>query len=513
MEKYVSDAKAKSEFDRTDATKEKTGVKIDGVSAVNPFTGKEIPLFVSDYVLADYGYGAVMGVPAHDRRDWDFAKKFGLEIIPVLDGGDVENAPWEQDGLHINSGPLDGLDKDAAIAKAHEIGAEFSRPAKQYKMRDWAFSRQMYWGEPIPLVYCQICGWQPIPESELPLMQPYMTDYRPTEDGESPLARATDWVKAKCPVCGGDARRETDTMPQWAGSNWYYMRYLDPHNDKAFADRVQLDKWMPVDHYVGGAGHTNRHLIYSRFWYKALADLGLVPGIEPYKKRTVNGWIMAPNGGKMSKSLGNFVSSEEVVSRAGADACRMTILFLGAFDADANWSEGTLAGVQRFLKRVEALSDNLSDSETDEQIRLRNQLAKDVGGRIENMQFNTAIAAMMEYINAFGGGGMPRACYETLLHCLDPFAPHLAEEMWEKIGHDEILVFAPFPVADESKLAKKEMPIVVSVNGKKRAEIIVNVNESKDQIELLAKAAAEKYLSGDIKKTIFVPNKMVNFVV
>ncbi|MDR1027632.1 MAG: leucine--tRNA ligase [Rickettsiales bacterium] len=509
---YIAAAKAKSEIDRTDATKEKTGVLLEGVVAKNPFTNEDIPLFAADYVLADYGFGAVMGVPAHDQRDWDFAKKFGLKIIPVLAGGDTDDAPWEQDGLHINSGPLDGLDKDAAIKKALEIGAGFSRAAKQYKLKDWGFSRQMYWGEPIPLVWCPICGWQPVPESELPVLQPFMDDYKPTPDGESPLARATDWVNAKCPCCGGDAKRETDTMPQWAGSSWYYMRYLDPQNDAAFCAADKLKKWMPVDHYNGGMEHTTRHLIYSRFWYKALFDLGLVPGPEPYAKRTANGVLLGKDGKKMSKSAGNGFLVSDMVGTAGADASRLAVLSLGPWSENVVWSDGALAGAQRFMKRIEALADNIGGDETPEHARLRNQLAKDVAERIENMQFNTAIAAMMEYINAFSGAAMPRACYETLLHCVNPFAPHLAEELWEKIGGKDMLVFAPFPVADESKLGRTTMTIVVAVNGKRRAEISVNSSETKDRIVALASDAVVKYITGEVKKTIFVPGKMVNFV-
>lgn len=514
---YIADAKAKSEIDRTDMTREKTGVELKGVMAMNPYAKTAIPIFIADYVLANYGTGAIMAVPAHDRRDWDFAKKFGLAIIPVLSGGDVEIEPWEQDGLHINSGQLDGLDKDAAIKKAIEIGANagnsFARASVRYKMGDWGFSRQMYWGEPIPMVYCPICGWQPVPDEDLPLMQPFMSDFRPTEDGESPLARATDWVKTTCPRCGCDARRETDTMPQWAGSSWYYLRYLDPDNDREFCGASQMENWMPVNHYDGGNEHNTRHMIYSRFWYKALADLNLVPGAEPYKRRATHGLLMGSDGKKMSKSLGNGFILSEMIDRVGADAARLAVLSLGPWTDNVNWSDGALLGVQRFMKRVENLADNLVDAETDEQIRLRNQLAKDVGERIENLQFNTAIAAMMEYINAFGGGQMPRDCYETLLHCLNPFAPHLAEEMWEKIGNADMLVFLDFPIADTSKLAKSDMTIVVSVNGKRRAEIIVDANETKDGIESAAKAAVEKYLASGVKKIIHVPNKMVNFVI
>ncbi|MDR1826197.1 MAG: leucine--tRNA ligase [Rickettsiales bacterium] len=510
---YIDQAKQKSEIDRTDATKEKTGVRLDGVMAVNPYTKIEIPIFAADYVLADYGFGAIMAVPAHDRRDWDFAKKFGLKIIPVLAGGDVEKEPWEQDGEHVNSGPLDGLNKEDAIKKAIEIGKGYARSAKQYKLKDWGFSRQMYWGEPIPLIYCPICGWVPVPESELPLMQPFMEDFRPTEDGLSPLARATDWVNAKCPKCGAPSKRETDTMPQWAGSSWYFLRYLDPKNDKEFCGKSRMENWMPVDNYNGGMEHTTRHLIYSRFWYKALFDLGLVPAPEPYKKRTANGVLLGTDGKKMSKSAGNGFLVSEKIAETGADAARLTVLSLGPWEQNIVWSEGALAGAQRFLKRVENMADNLTDLETPEQECLRHRLVKDVCERIENMQFNTAIATQMEYINAFSGGCIPRACYEALLHCLDPFAPHLAEEMWEKIGNREMLVFLPFPEVDESKFRKLAVTIVVAVNGKRRGEITVDADKSKDKIESLAKGSVEKYISGDIKKTIYVQNKMVNFVV
>jgi leucyl-tRNA synthetase len=513
VREYIAKSKKKSEIDRTDATGEKTGVRLCGIEAFNPYTKTKIPVFAADYVLADYGFGAVMGVPAHDQRDWDFAKKFGLEIIPVLAGGDVDAAAWTEDGLHINSGPLDGLNKEDAIDKALELGKDFARRAKQYKLKDWGFSRQMYWGEPIPLVHCPVCGWVPVPESELPLMQPRMEDFRPTEDGQSPLARAADWVKTKCPKCGAEATRETDTMPQWAGSSWYFLRYLDPHNDKEFCGRKQMENWMPVNNYNGGMEHTTRHLIYSRFWYKVLFDLGFVPGTEPYGKRTANGVLLGTDGKKMSKSAGNGFLVSEKIAETGADAARLTVLSLGPWEQNIVWSEGALSGVQRFLKRVENMSDNLCDAETEEQVRLRNQLAKDVGERIEAMQFNTAIAAMMEYINAFSGGQTPRACYETLLHCLNPFAPHLTEEMWEKMGNKEMLVFIPFPTADESKLKKQTVTMVVSVNGKRRAEITVGAGESRDRIESAAREAAGKYIEGGIKRTIHVPDKMINFVV
>lgn len=515
VREYIAAARAKSEIERTDVTREKTGVELQGIKAVNPFNGREIPVFISDYVLADYGFGAIMAVPAHDSRDWDFAKKFGLEIIPVLAGGEPDQV-WEGDGKHINSSFLDGMGKDEAIAAAIKYGTEhgFARGTTKYKLKDWGFSRQMYWGEPIPLVYCEKCGWVPVPESELPLMQPYMSDYKPTDDGEGPLARATDWVNTTCPHCGAPAKRETDTMPQWAGSSWYFLRYLDSKNNDEFCSRAQLDKWMPVDHYNGGMEHTTRHLLYSRFWYKALADLGYVPGVEPYKKRTSNGLIMAADGSKMSKSRGNTVPSSDVVARSGADACRMAILYLGPWEQSANWSEDTLRGVERFLKRVEALSDNLTDDAmTAEQERLVHKLIADVTERLENMKFNTAISAMMEYLNAFGGK-MPHPAYETLLQMLNPFAPHLTEEMWEKLGHADMLVFAQWPTYDASKLIATEMTIVVSVNGKRAADFVVPANADEDAIVAAAKSAAGNKLEGaTIIKTIVVPKKLVNFVI
>ena len=512
---YIKESAAKSEFDRTDVTKEKTGVKLGGIMAKNPYTGDEIPVFVADYVLVNYAHGTIMAVPAHDERDWDFAKKFGIKIIPVIAGGEPDKV-WEGDGEHINSGFMDGMNKADAIAAAIKYGEEhgFARPKTRFRMSDWGFSRQMYWGEPIPLVYCEKCGWVPVPESELPLMQPYMEEYQPTEDGESPLARATDWVNTTCPHCGGAARRETDTMPQWAGSSWYYMRYLDPHNDKEFCSREQMEKWMPVDHYNGGNEHNTRHLIYSRFWHKALYDLGFVNTVEPYKKRTTNGLLMGSDGKKMSKSAGNGFQVDEKVAEIGADAARTTVLSLGPWDTNVNWSEGALAGVQRFLKRVENMTDNLTDEPmTAEQERLVHQLIADMTERLENMRFNTAISAMMEFINEFSGK-MPRYAYEVLIQMLNPFAPHMTEEIWEKLGHKEMLVFQPWPTYDASKLVKTTMTIVASINGKRSAEFEIPVSVSETELIEAAKNAAAKKLHGlEIMKTIVVPNKLVNFVV
>ena len=512
---YIKQSAEKSEFDRTDATKEKTGVRLDGIMARNPYTGDEIPVFVADYVLVNYAHGTIMAVPAHDERDWDFAKKFDLKIIPVIDGGEPDKV-WTGDGVHINSGFLNGMNKADAIAVAIKYGEEhgFARPKTRFKMTDWGFSRQMYWGEPIPLVYCEKCGWVPVPESELPLMQPYMEDYRPTEDGESPLARATDWVNTTCPKCGAPARRETDTMPQWAGSSWYYMRYLDPHNDDAFCSREQMERWMPVNHYNGGNEHNTRHLIYSRFWHKALYDLGFVNTDEPYKKRTTNGLLMGSDGKKMSKSAGNGFQVDEMVARVGADAARTTVLSLGPWDTNVNWSDGALAGVQRFLKRVENMADKLTDDAmTAEQERLVNQLIADMTERLENMRFNTAISAMMEFINQFDGN-MPRPAYEVLIQMLNPFAPHLTEEIWQRLGHDNMLVFQPWPTYDATKLKKSTMVIVVSVNGKRANEFTAPVEISESDLVNMARDAVAKKLDGmQIIKTIVVPNKLINFVV
>lgn len=513
---YIRAAAAKTEIERTDVTREKTGVQLQGVTAINPFTGREIPVFTSDYVLADYAYGTIMAVPAHDSRDWDFAKKFGLEIIPVLAGGEPDKV-WEGDGTHINSSFLDGMDKADAIAAAIKYGTEHgvARGTVKYKLKDWGFSRQMYWGEPIPMIHCDKCGWVAVPDDQLPLLQPHLDDFSPTETGDGPLARATDWVNVPCPCCGAPARRETDTMPQWAGSSWYFLRYLDPKNDKEFCSRQQMENWMPVAHYNGGHEHNTRHLIYSRFWHHALYDLGLVNTAEPYARRTAQGLLMGNDGYKMSKSRGNGFMVADLVASVGADAGRVAVLSLGPWENNVVWTDGAMAGVQRFLKRVENLSDNLTDAPmTAEQERLMNQLVADVTERIDGMRFNTAISAMMEYLNAFSGGTMPRAAYVALVRVLNPFAPHLTEEMWEKLGNDTMLALSDWPTYDASKLAKTEMTIVASVNGKRAAEFTIAVGASESEIVDAARAAAGAKLSGcEIIKTIVVPNKLVNFVV
>lgn len=513
---YIKAAMAKTEIERTDATREKTGIKLAGITAINPFNGRKIPVFTSDYVLVDYAYGTIMAVPAHDSRDWDFAKKFGLDIIPVLAGG-VADKVWEGDGPHINSSFLDGMNKEEAIAAAIKYGTEhgFAHGATKYKLKDWGFSRQMYWGEPIPMIHCDKCGWVPVPDDQLPVMQPHMMDYRPTDSGESPLARATDWVNVPCPCCGAPARRETDTMPGWAGSSWYFLRYLDPHNDKEFCSREQMGNWMPVAHYNGGHEHNTRHLIYSRFWHHALYDLGLVNTAEPYARRTAQGLLMGNDGYKMSKSRGNGFMVADLVDAVGADAGRVAVLSLGPWENNTVWTDGALAGVQRFLKRVENLADNLTDGPmTAEQERLVNQLIADVTERIDGMRFNTAISAMMEYLNAFPGGTMPRAAYIALVQVLNPFAPHLTEEMWEKLGNDTMLAFSTWPTYDASKLAKTEMTIVAAVNGKRAAEFTVSVDATESEIINMAHVMAAAKLSGvEIVKTIMVPKKLVNFVV
>ena len=514
---YIKASAAKSEFDRTDATKDKTGVRLGGIMATNPFTGVQIPVFVADYVLVNYAHGTIMAVPAHDGRDWAFAKKFDLPIIQVLAGGDVTQAAWEEDGEHINSGFMDGMGKADAIAAAIKVGSEggFARPKVRYRMGAWGFSRQMYWGEPIPLVYCEKCGWVPVPESELPLMQPHMDDFRPTEDGESPLARAADWVNVPCPCCGAPAKRETDTMPQWAGSSWYFLRYLDSKNNDTFCSREQMEKWMPVGHYNGGNEHNTRHLIYSRFWHRALYDLGHVNTPEPYKKRTTNGLLMGSDGKKMSKSAGNGFQVDEKIAEVGADAARTTVLSLGPWDSNVNWSEGALAGVQRFLKRVENMANNLTeDAMTVEQERLVHRLIADMTERLDGMKFNTAISAMMEFINAFPGGTMPRPAYETLLQMLNPFAPHMTEELWESLGHADMLVFQPWPTFDATKLVQTEITMVVSINGKRANDFVVSADAGEEVIVAAAKTAAGAKLDGKtIVKTIVVPKKLVNFVV
>ncbi|MBD5405726.1 leucine--tRNA ligase [bacterium] len=518
---YQNEAKKKSEFERSQLSKEKTGVRLDGVVAINPLNGKEIPIFISDYVLVSYGTGAIMAVPAHDDRDWEFAKKFNLPIIPVIKSDiDVNEECALVDGEHINSDFLNGLNKEDAIKKVVEVIEErgLGKASVKYRMMDWVFTRQRYWGEPIPMVNCPHCGWVPMDEKDLPLTLPDVDDYLPTDEGLSPLAKATDWVKTKCPKCGADAERETDTMPTWAGSSWYYLRYMDPHNDKEFASKEALDYWGQVDWYEGGAEHVTRHLLYSRFWHKALFDAGLLPFDEPYKKRSLHGMILASNGEKMSKSKGNVINPDDIVNEFGADTLRVYEMFIGPFDQAAAWSTTSMIGIHRFLKKVYELSQNVADipmTERDEMFL--HQAIKDVSERIESMKFNTAVSALMVLSNYMNGlEKVPVSMMEIFAKLLNPFAPHLASEIWEMLGHNSRIDFEPYPIFDASKIKSSDVNIVITVNGKKRLEMSVPVDLSDEEVKTLVldNNSIKPYIDGkDIKKIIVVKNKIVNIVV
>ena len=456
---YREEAARKSDFERTELNKDKTGVKLDGVAAINPVNGKQIPIFVSDYVLMGYGTGAIMAVPAHDDRDWEFAKKFGCEIIEVVSGGeDVQKAAFtakDETGILVNSDFLNGKTvKDAIPAMIEWLGEKGIGHAKvQYKLRDWVFSRQRYWGEPIPIVKCDKCGYVALPEDQLPLELPNVTSYEPTDNGESPLAHMTDWVNTTCPCCGGPAKRETDTMPQWAGSSWYFLRYMDPHNDKALASPEALKYWSPVDWYNGGMEHTTLHLLYSRFWHKFLYDIGVVPTKEPYAKRTSHGMILGENGEKMSKSRGNVVNPDEIVDTYGADTMRLYEMFIGDFEKAAPWSPKSIKGCRRFLERVWALADKVQDGDTysEQHEVLMNRTIKKVGEDADNLKANTAIAALMTMLNEFYDMGVNKAEYKTFLALLNPFAPPITEELWQQMGETGLLSVAPWPTYDEAK--------------------------------------------------------------
>lgn len=496
VREYIRQSAAKTMIERTDVSREKTGVLLRGIKATNPFTGASVPVFAADYILANYATGTIMAVPAHDERDLEFAKKFDLSILPVID----------ENGKLINSDFLNGL----TIKEAAEV--LFNKPnvekTTKYKMTDWCFSRQMYWGEPIPLVYCQHHGWQPVPEDQLPLLQPHMDDYRPTPDGESPLARATDWVNTTCPVCGGPARRETDTMPQWAGSNWYYIRYVDNKNDNEFAGQDKIKHWLPVDHYNGAFEHVTRHMMYARFWYKALFDLGLVPTPEPFAKRTINGLIMGKDGTKMSKSKNNGLSPDDLFGEFGADASRLFILFLAPWDQNATPNMDVMTGIKRFLGKVENMTDRVKDIPGDD--AARNKFIMDISEKIPQMRFNTSIAKMMEYVNELAKlPAIPRADFEALLKVLSLFAPHFSEEIWEKLGNKTWIATAQWDRFDASKITADEIVMAVSVNGKRRAEISIKPG---DDAEVAARTAAAKFLTAPVKRVVVVPNKMVNFV-
>ena len=521
---YKQEAAKKSDFERTELAKDKTGVKISGVTAINPVNGKEVPIFIADYVLISYGTGAIMAVPAHDTRDWEFAKKFGLPIIEVVAGGeDVQKAPYTEcaTGKLVNSGFLDGMSVEDAKKAIQEWLTERNLGERKtnYKLRDWVFSRQRYWGEPIPIVHCDKCGYVPVPESELPLVLPNVDSYEPTDNGESPLAKMTDWVNTTCPHCGGPAHRETDTMPQWAGSSWYFLRYCDPHNDKALASPEALKYWTPVDWYNGGMEHTTLHLLYSRFWHKFLYDIGVVPSPEPYAKRTSHGMILGENGEKMSKSRGNVVNPDEIVRDYGADTMRVYEMFIGDFEKAAPWSQSSIKGSKRFLDKVWALSDKLTDGDSyrAELESAFHRTIKKVTEDIEGLKMNTAIAALMSLLNDIQGfGGINEAEFKTYLILLNPFAPHMTEELWQQAGFEGMLNEAEWPKYDEAKCADSTVEIAVQVNGKIKARINVAADISAPDAIAAAKAdgAVTAAIEGkSIIKELYVPKKLVNIVV
>ena len=518
---YREEAARKSDFERTELNKDKTGVKLDGVAAINPVNGKQIPIFVSDYVLMGYGTGAIMAVPAHDDRDWEFAKKFGCEIIEVVSGGeDVQKAAFtakDETGILVNSDFLNGKTvKDAIPAMIEWLGEKGIGHAKvQYKLRDWVFSRQRYWGEPIPIVHCDKCGYVPVPEESLPLELPDVESYMPTDNGESPLAAMTDWVNTTCPCCGGPAKRETDTMPQWAGSSWYYIRYTDPKNKEALASKEAMKYWLPVDWYNGGMEHTTLHLLYSRFWHKFLYDQGVVTCPEPYQKRTSHGMILGENGEKMSKSRGNVVNPDDIVAEFGADTLRTYEMFIGAFDLSASWSQEGVKGCRRFLERVWKLQDSLvdGDSYSKELESKMHQTIKKVSSDYESLKYNTAIAAMMTLVNEFyKAGKVTRKEFETLLILLNPVAPHMTEELWADLGYEGRLYQTAWPEFDEEKTVEAVAEIAVQINGKMRGTIKIAKDADKETAIAAAKEAVADKLTGNIVKEIYVPGRIVNIV-
>ena len=522
LDAYKTECAKKSEFERTQLVKDKTGVKIEGLTAVNPVTGKEIPIYISDYVMMGYGTGAIMAVPAHDSRDYDFAKKFGIDIIEVIKGGDISKEAYTGDGEMVNSGDLNGItNKKDAIAKMlgklEELGC--GEKGVQYKMKDWAFNRQRYWGEPIPIVHCPHCGMVAVPYEELPLRLPPVENFEPGTDGKSPLAKIDSFVHCKCPKCGGDAERETDTMPQWAGSSWYFLRYCDPHNDNEFASQEALKYWMPVDWYNGGMEHVTRHMIYSRFWHKFLYDLGLVPTSEPYAKRTAQGLILGPDGEKMSKSRGNVVDPNDVVKVYGADVLRLYVLFMGDYEKAAPWSESSVKGCKRFVDRIWALQDKVTEGgEYSEALKVAmNKTIKKVSEDIESMKFNTAIAAMMSLLNeVYNVGSINKKELRDFLIILYPFAPHIAEEMYQLIGCEGTLDRQEWVSWDEKLCIDATIEIVCQVNGRIKCKLNIPKDCPKDEMLELAKAQPEvaELLKGkNIVKEIAVPNKLVNIVV
>lgn len=521
---YKTEAAKKSEFERTELAKEKTGVKLEGIYAVNPANGAKLPVFISDYVLVTYGTGAIMAVPAHDSRDWDFAKKFNLPIIEVVSGGkNVQEEAYTDvyKGNMVNSEFLNGLPVKEAIPTMIEWLEKqgLGKRKVNFKLRDWVFSRQRYWGEPIPLVHCDKCGWVPIPESELPLELPEIETFEPGENGESPLAKAYDWIETTCPCCGGKAQRETDTMPQWAGSSWYFLRYMDPHNDEALASKEALEYWSPVDWYNGGMEHTTLHLLYSRFWHKFLYDIGVVPTKEPYMKRTSHGMILGENNEKMSKSRGNVVNPDEVVEEFGADAFRTYEMFIGAFDQSTPWSQQGLKGCYKFLERVWNLQSIVNDEEgySVDLEKNMNKAIKKVGEDFERMKFNTAIATMMSLVNDFSKkGSVTKGEYKTLITLLNPVAPHMTEELWLIYGNGELLSLQPWPKYDEGKTVDDEIEIVVQINGKIKDKLMIPAGLDKDgtQEAAMNTEKIKGLIEGkNVVKVIAVPGKLVNIVV
>ncbi len=553
VETYVAEAARKSDFERTELVKDKTGVKLEGVYAINPVNGKHIPIFISDYVLSTYGTGAIMAVPAHDDRDFAFAKKFGCDIIQVVAGGDITDGAFtakDDSATLMNSDFLNGLTVRAAIPAMTKWLEEkgIGEGKVNYKLRDWVFSRQRYWGEPIPIVHCPKCGTVPLPESELPLVLPEVESYEPTDDGESPLAPMTDWVSCKCPKCGGDAKRETDTMPQWAGSSWYFLRYMDPHNDKALASKEALDYWGQVDWYNGGMEHTTLHLLYSRFWNNFLHDIGVVPNAEPYAKRTSHGMILGKNphyvgnvetqeekdalihkygnqalrpAVKMSKSLGNVVNPDDVIKAYGADTMRLYILFIGDFEKTATWSDDAVKGCKRFLDKVWNLGEAVTDNETE--ISKKNEIAinkaiKKVGEDIDTLKANTAIATLMSLVNNFNAGGCNKAELKVLLTLLCPFAPHICEEIWEQHGFEGLCSLAQWPSYDPKKTVDAEIDMAIQVNGKFRGTMRIAADVDKDtaiaaalETDIVKRQLAN--LGGEVRKTIVVPGKLINLII
>ncbi len=518
---YRAECAKKTEFERTQLVKDKTGVCIDGLTAINPVNGKQIPIYIADYVMMGYGTGAIMAVPAHDQRDYDFAKKFGIDIIQVIQGGDISKEAYAGDGEMINSDFLNGYTnkKDSIHRMLEEIEKKgIGEAGVQYKMKDWAFNRQRYWGEPIPIVHCPVCGDVAVPYEELPLRLPDVEDFQPGEDGESPLARIESYVNCKCPKCGHDAKRETDTMPQWAGSSWYFLRYIDPHNDDELAAMDKLNYWMPVDWYNGGMEHVTRHMIYSRFWHRFLYDIGVVNTKEPYAKRSIQGLILGPDGDKMSKSKGNVVDPLDIVKEYGADALRTYVLFMGDYGAAAPWNDSSVKGCKRFLERVAGLTDLVTDGAVDPDMEVKfHKAIKKVSSDIEATKFNTAIACLMTLINdIYAAGKLSREDLVIFIKLLCPFAPHLCEEIWESIGGEGFLSLAKWPEYDEAKTVEAKLEIGVQVNGKLKTTIVIPNGCSKEDALATAKADAKiaALMEGkNVVKEIYVPNKIVNLVI